>query len=96
MAVILGTALHWTLKRLEGVGNGRAGFGRGMIHGALMPLTLPNLLVGDDVPIYAADNTGRTYKIGYIVGVNCCGLIFFGFLFWRISRLRKDLSRGTS
>lgn len=65
-----------------------AGFRAGALHGALMPLALPNLLVGDDVTIYAAENTGRLYKLGYTVGVNACGLLFFGFFFWRLNRWR--------
>jgi hypothetical protein len=68
-----------------------AGFGRGVLHGALMPMALPNLLVGQDITIYTANNTGRPYKLGYTVGVNGCGLIFFGFFFWRLNRLRKRL-----
>jgi hypothetical protein len=67
-----------------------AGFLRGMVQGALMPGALPNLLVGNDVAIYAANNTGRTYKLGYTCGVNACGAIFFGFFFWRVSRWRKE------
>lgn len=67
-----------------------AGFARGMLQGALMPGALPNLLVGNDVAIYAANNTGRTYKLGYTCGVNACGAIFFGFFFWRVSRWRKE------
>ena len=47
-----------------------------------MPLSLPSLIVGQDVDIYAANNSGRTYKIGYIVGINLCGLAFFGSAFW--------------
>lgn len=68
---------------------GPAGFARGLVHGALMPCALPNLLVGNDVTIYAAVNTGRTYKLGYTMGVNGCGAIFFGIFFWRINRWRK-------
>ncbi|MDB6110361.1 MAG: hypothetical protein JWR69_2111 [Pedosphaera sp.] len=68
---------------------GPAGFGRGVLHGALMPAAMPNLLVGRDVSIYAANNTGRTYKLGYTVGVNGCGAIFFGISFWRFNRWRK-------
>jgi hypothetical protein len=68
-----------------------AGFGRGVLHGALMPMALPNLLVGQDITIYTANNTGRPYKLGYTVGVNGCGLIFFGFFFWRLNRLRRRL-----
>lgn len=59
------------------------GFGYGMLHGALMPIALPSLVLGKDVPIYAAVNSGRLYKIGYICGINICGLVFFGPLFWR-------------
>jgi hypothetical protein len=63
------------------------GFGYGMLHGALMPLALPSLLLGEDVQIFAPDNSGRLYKIGYICGVNVCGLAFFGPLFWRPKRV---------
>lgn len=63
-----------------------AGFVRGMLHGALMPIALPSLVLGKDVPIYAAANEGRVYKIGYIVGINLCGLAFFGPIFWRPRR----------
>lgn len=59
------------------------GFGFGCLHGALMPLSLPSLVVGRDVPIYDTDNAGRLYKIGYICGVDVCGIIFIGPLFWR-------------
>ena len=68
---------------------GPAGFLRGVVHGALMPGSMPNLLIGKDVTIYAPVNTGRTYKLGYTVGVNGCGAVFFGFSFWRINRWRK-------
>ena len=60
-----------------------AGFKYGVLHGALMPLSLPTLLIGKDVPIYAPDNSGRSYKIGYICGINACGLLFFGAAFRR-------------
>src|SRR5882757_1817958 len=63
-----------------------AGFVRGMLQGALMPGALPILIVGNDVMIYAPNNTGRTYKLGYTCGVNACGAIFFGWFFWRVSR----------
>jgi hypothetical protein len=62
------------------------GFGYGMLHGALMPLALPSLLMGQDVQIFASDSSGRIYKIGYICGINLCGLSFFGPLFWRPRR----------
>ena len=66
-----------------------AGFGRGVVQGALMPMSLPNLLAGRDITIYSANNTGVTYKIGYTTGVNACGALFFGLVFWRFSRLRR-------
>ena len=64
------------------------GFGRGMLHGALMPVAWPSLLMGHDQPIYAERNTGRLYKLGYSAGINLCGAGFFGGLFWRFSRWR--------
>jgi hypothetical protein len=91
VAFAIGTTLHWTLKKFERHDAQPAGFGQGIVHGALMPLALPNLLIGDDVQIYAPLNTGRGYKVGYIAGVNGCGLIFFGYFFWRGRRLQKDL-----
>lgn len=66
-----------------------AGFTRGVLQGALMPMALPNLLVGRDVTIYSVNNTGVKYKLGYTIGVNVCGAVFFGFFYWRVSRLRK-------
>ena len=48
-----------------------------------MPLALPSLLLGKNVDIFESNNTGRPYKIGYICGINVCGLTFFGPLFWR-------------
>jgi hypothetical protein len=61
----------------------KAGIGYGIAHGALMPMALPSLALGKDVEIYATNNTGRPYKIGYIIGINLCGLVFFGSAFWR-------------
>ena len=66
--------------------NRTAGFRYGVLHGALMPIALPSLVIGKDVPIFAADNSGRFYKIGYICGINLCGFAFFGSLFWRPKR----------
>ena len=64
-----------------------------MLQGALMPMAMPSLLVGRDVTIYAENNTGRTYKLGYTAGVNACGAIFFGYAFWRWRRLKEALKR---
>jgi hypothetical protein len=60
-----------------------AGFRYGLLHGAMMPLSLPSLVIGRDVPIYDPGNSGRSYKIGYICGVDICGILFIGPLFWR-------------
>ena len=100
--LVLGTCIGWGLSRSSANFDQvrrPAGFGQGMVQGALMPLALPNLLVGKDVTIYAANNSGRSYKLGYALGVNLCGLLFFGFLFWRVARWRTqrvDQERGGS
>jgi hypothetical protein len=91
--VVVGLAIGWALHHAEALferRQERAGFVRGIVQGALMPIALPNLLFGNDVAIYAVNNTGRTYKLGYTMGVNGCGLIFFGFFFWRLRRLRAE------
>lgn len=90
----IATAMVWVVQRSSASLDRTiepAGFARGMLHGALMPMALPNLIIGRDVTVYAANNTGRFYKLGYTVGVNGCGLIFFGFFFWRVNRIRKRL-----
>ena len=56
-----------------------------MLHGALMPMALPSLVIGKNVEIYAVNNSGRMYKLGYIAGINVCGLAFFGSMFWQPS-----------
>ena len=90
--VMLATAVGWTLNRLAASMERSprpAGFSRGMMQGALMPMAFPNLLVGNDVTIYAPNNTGLTYKLGYTVGVNGAGLCFFGLFFRRLSRWNR-------
>ena len=81
----IGAFLNRT-ARADFNGDHPAGFGLGLAHGALMPLALPRLALGSDVTIYAVHNTGRTYHLGYTLGVNLCGAIFFGFSFWWYSR----------
>src|SRR3954470_4188999 len=81
MLIVAGLAIGWLLNHAAAALERRdepAGFAHGVVQGALMPIALPNLAMGRDVPIYAARNTGRTYKLGYTLGVNGCGLIFFG------------------
>jgi hypothetical protein len=82
----------WLLNRTAAALEQRrepAGFVRGVIQGALMPCTLPALLLGHDVTIYSVNNSGVTYKLGYTSGVNLCGAAFFGLLYRRISRWRS-------
>jgi hypothetical protein len=85
---LIGGALHRQGRGTTQSGE-PAGFGRGVVDGALMPCTLPYLLAGMDLTIYAEANTGRGYKLGYTLGVNGCGALFFGFVFWRVNRLRS-------
>jgi hypothetical protein len=90
--VALAFVIGWLLNQAAGALERRqkqAGFVLGVVQGALMPMALPNLVVGNDVTIYSIDNTGRTYKLGYTVGVNACGLIFFGLFFWRLRKLKR-------
>ena len=96
--LVLATCIGWMLNqagRLLDQKGRPAGFTMGMVQGALMPLALPNLAVGHDVIIYSGNNTGRNYKLGYTVGVNGCGLIFFGLFFWRVSRWRRAAPTGS-
>jgi hypothetical protein len=90
LAVLIAALLNHISASLERSAR-PAGFSRGMLQGALMPMAMPNLLVGRDVTIYAQNNTGVSYKLGYTAGVNGCGAIFFGVLFWRLNRLRKGM-----
>jgi hypothetical protein len=88
-SVFLGWFYGWAGTRFFPE-NARVGFKHGVLHGALMPMALPSLLMGKDVKIYAENNTGRNYKLGYICGINLCGLAFFGPLFWRPKRRPTD------
>ncbi len=78
--LLLGWGYGWASNHLYHEDQ-NAGFWYGTLHGALMPAALPSLLFGNDVPIFASHNTGRWYKLGYIAGINLCGLVFFGLAF---------------
>lgn len=82
IGLLLGWVYGWAGPHLYPAET-RSGFFRGMAHGAFMPMALPALVMGQDVSIYAPDNTGRGYKLGYIAGINLCGLVFFGGAFWK-------------
>jgi hypothetical protein len=94
LIIVVTWAFGWVLNRSASSANARlepAGFGRGMIHGALMPGAMPSLLLGRDVVIYASNNNGRLYKLGYTCGVNAAGAFFFGSFYFRVSRWRRTL-----
>jgi hypothetical protein len=88
-AALIGVTLNHVAASLDRSAH-PAGFARGVLQGALMPMSFPNLLVGRDVTIYSQNNTGVSYKLGYTTGVNACGALFFGGVFWRFSRLKKS------
>jgi hypothetical protein len=82
----------WAVPRFH-PRQGPAGFTYGLLHGAIMPMALPALLAGQDVTIYAEQNTGRTYKLGYTIGINVCGLVVFGTAFWTPGRKPPEGSK---
>ena len=92
LAFAIGAVLNRVAASLERSAR-PAGFTRGVLQGALMPMALPNLLVGRDVTIYSHLNNGVKYKLGYTSGVNACGAVFFGLLYWRVSRWRSKPER---
>lgn len=85
LGLLLGFTQDWAASRFYGPER-EAGFHSGVVQGALMPAALPALLMGKDVPIYAPANEGRSYKIGYIMGINLCGTVFFGLAMWQPRR----------
>ena len=70
------------------------GFAYGCAHGGLMPMALPSLVIGKNVDIFASNNNGRFYKLGYICGINVCGLIFFGFGFAGFSKPKPQTNQN--
>lgn len=94
MVAVVAVSIGWIVQRCSASLDrdaAPAGFARGMLHGAIMPMAMPNLLIGQEVNIYAPNNTGHSYKLGYTAGVNVCGLLFFGYFFWRLNRTRREL-----
>ena len=92
-ALVLGWGYAWAEPKCYRADT-TAGFRFGMVHGALMPAALPCLLVGKDVPIFTANNTGRTYKLGYVLGINFCGVVFFGLAFRPTRRSERVAEAG--
>jgi len=87
LALALGFLQDWASTRCYRPDH-VAGFHMGLLHGMLMPAALPGLLMGNNLPIYAPNNSGRPYNIGYIFGINTCGTVFFGAAFWQPRRRR--------
>jgi hypothetical protein len=81
LGLLFGFIHSWAAKRYYSPDR-QAGFHLGVMQGALMPSALPGLLMGNDLPIYAPNNIGRGYKIGFLLGINACGTLFFGVGFW--------------
>lgn len=82
LGLLLGWVYDWVGPRMYPKGRD-LGFGYGMLHGGFMPMAMPALVMGRNVEIFSANNDGRLYKLGYIAGINLCGMIFFGAAFWR-------------
>lgn len=93
LGVLFGFAYDWAAPRFYRPET-QARFLMGVLHGGLMPVALPSLVMGKDVPIYATNNSGRSYKLGYIAGINLCGLIFFGTTFAKPKRSNVELLKG--
>lgn len=77
MGLLLGWVYAWA-SPLAYPKDRPLGFFFGCAHGGLMPMAMPSLIIGKDVDIFASNNNGRFYKLGYICGINVCGLLFFG------------------
>ena len=95
VGVIFGWVYAWASPRVFRH-DVNAGFGYGILYGSLMPMALPSLLIGKDVEIYATSNSGRLYKIGYIAGINLCGLVFFGSAFWSPGKKKSPVQTDPS
>jgi hypothetical protein len=54
----------------SGVTEHQHGIFYGLLHGALLPFELIAKLFSMDYDLYAANNTGFWYWIGYIIGVS--------------------------
>lgn len=96
MTVATALAIGWACgaaMRLDARMTEPPGIVRGMLHGAMMPVAWPTLMLGQDQEIYAPRNTGRTYKLGYSMGVNLSGLIFFGWFFLTVQSLKGLIQR---
>ena len=49
------------------------GFFSGFFHGLLVPIAVISKMIGLDVGIYAVNNTGFLYWLGYLIGLGGLG-----------------------
>ena len=91
VALLISFLFKWTTPGSQDPSDA-VGFGTGLLHGAMMPAAMPSLFMGIDVPIYAVNNVGIPYKLGYTLGVNACGALFFGILFFQFLKIKKKRS----
>ena len=91
LSVSMGVAQGWAAARTYKP-TYEAGFETGLLHGILMPAALPGLVMGQPLQIYAPHNSGNPYNIGFILGINACGTVFFGIAFWQ----RRGARQGKS
>lgn len=91
---LLSGVLHRTATPDAATDQEPAGFALGFLHGAFMPTALPTLVLGRNVSIYATRNNGRSYNLGYTLGINACGAIFFGLLYRRVQSLKQALPKN--
>ncbi len=66
-----------------------AGFGLGVLHGFLVPVSFVLSLFGDSVNIYEVHNTGNWYDIGFVLGAALL-ITLLGGVSWRFSKKRSD------
>jgi hypothetical protein len=95
MGILLGYLYGWA-SPLVYPKDRPLGFAFGFAHGGLMPMAMPSLIIGQNVDIFAENNNGRFYKLGYICGINVCGLIFFGVGFGGLPKKAKATTTSTS
>jgi len=61
------------------------GFWYGLLHGIIAPVDLVMMLFRDDITVYAQNNNGAWYGLGFIIGSGG-----WGFLGGKSSSRRKD------
>lgn len=59
------------------------GFFFGLLHGFITPISFVGSLLSDDIAIYAVNNTGGWYDLGFLLGSS-------GWGFMAGSRSKKD------